>query len=129
LKRLNRQRLTDYGWVHEQDGEKLQVDDKGNVTQALVEERGENIYTRIDESNCKLAQDWWNDRKDNWQAIRGSWEEVRKQDQVKLNFKDPEGDLWKKLFALDDKAAAEKWATDKVANESKTLIESYLILN
>lgn len=125
LKRVNRQKLTDYGWIHEQDNEKLNL--QSNPPKVIVRERGENTYRRVDLSRCQIAADWWRDHRDIWREIRASWNDVKKDHpKLKLAFKDAEGDLWPKLFELGHKASEEKWPKDQVRAKANEIISTYL---
>lgn len=57
LRRGNRHILTDYGWLHEQDNTKVLRDASGEKIIAM--EKGLNKYRKVDDSECKAAQDWW----------------------------------------------------------------------
>lgn len=74
MKRGNRQEITDYGWLHEQDNEK--VIRKDGEDAVLVQEKGYNIYTKVDDSKCKPAQDWWKENQALWEKVRNVWDEV-----------------------------------------------------
>ncbi|MEK2690834.1 DUF6607 family protein [Bdellovibrio sp. GT3] len=126
IERRNRQMITKDGWIHEQDSQKLRLN--GETATAFTKERGENIYKRVDDSKCQAAATWWNDHKDGWKVIRASWAKVRAENpKLKLNFKDPEGDLWQKLFALEDTAKTNGWPENKLAKESEAMIRTYVI--
>lgn len=127
LDRMNRQRLTSYGWIHEQDSAKLQVFD-GKVTKSLVKERGENTYTRISDDQCQPAQKWWSERRTNWKAIRNAWNEVRRENPtLKFNFKTEEGELIRQLDKLDDQAARQKLSEEQVLVAAKQTIDRFVI--
>ncbi len=126
IERTNRQKITSDCWVHQQDSRKLHLADD-HVT-PIAKERGENTYKRVDDAQCKIAADWWKEHKDEWKVIRASWAKVRAENpKLKLDFKDPEGDLWKKLFALDETAKKENWPADKLAKESESTIRAYVV--
>ena len=71
--RRNRQEITRFGWIHDQDNDKIIRSDSDIV---LAQEKGYNIYTKIDDSKCKYGKDWWLENKDKWSIIRSVWEEV-----------------------------------------------------
>jgi hypothetical protein len=73
LRRNNRLQLTDWGWLHEQDNEKLVLD--GTSERVLVEEKGRNVYRRVDEKNCQTAIEYWEKHKAFWQQVRLVWDE------------------------------------------------------
>jgi hypothetical protein len=73
LKRNNRLVLTNDGWVHEQNNQKIIR--KDGADKLLVEERGLNTYTRIADSECASAKVYWEKNKDYWTKVRKTWEE------------------------------------------------------
>ncbi|MEO1009661.1 MAG: DUF6607 family protein [Bacteroidota bacterium] len=73
--RGNRQEITDYGWVHEQDNDKILRQD-GEEDVLLAQEKGYNIYTKVADQKCKLAQDWWVANHKFWGKVRDSWSKV-----------------------------------------------------
>lgn len=79
LKRRNIQEITKFGWIHEQDNDKIIRDDKGNDV-LLAQEKGMDVYTKVDDSKCKSAQNWWAANKAVWVKVRGKWEVVFQKD-------------------------------------------------
>lgn len=81
LKRTNVHEITNYGWLHEQDNEKLIRDDKGTDV-LLAREKGLDFYKKVDDSKCLAAQNWWKANKQLWAQINKKWNEVynRKKD-------------------------------------------------
>jgi hypothetical protein len=75
LKRRNIHEITKYGWLHEQDNDKLVRDDSGNDV-LLAQEKGLDIYTKVDDSKCKAAQDYWKKNGELWKKVRAKWEKV-----------------------------------------------------
>ncbi len=73
--RGNRQEITGYGWVHEQDNDKI-VRTDGQEDVLLAQEKGMNVYKKVENSKCKLALEWWKDHKDFWADVRNSWDVV-----------------------------------------------------
>ncbi|MEI9810991.1 MAG: DUF6607 family protein [Bacteroidota bacterium] len=72
LKRTNRIVLTDSGWVHEQDNQK--VIRGGGSDKLLVEEKGINSYKRLEDKQCAAAKAYWDKNKDYWTKVRKAWE-------------------------------------------------------
>ncbi len=105
MKRKNRQEITDYGWVHEQDNEKLVRDDSGD--KLLVKEKGWNTYTKVDDSKCQVANDWWAKNQVYWQSVREVWDELYDTHQT-LAFEKRVDDkfLFERLFELGDSEGA-----------------------
>nr|WP_315200844.1 DUF6607 family protein [uncultured Flavobacterium sp.] len=75
LKRRNIHEITATGWNHEQDNQKL-VRDKSGKDTLLAEEKGLDIYTKVDDSKCLLAQNWWKNNQELWLKVRSKWEKV-----------------------------------------------------
>jgi hypothetical protein len=74
LKRTNRISLTDEGWIHEQDNQKI-IRAEG-MDKLLVEEKGWNTYVRTQASKCAAAQVFWDEHKDFWVKVRTAWKDV-----------------------------------------------------
>jgi len=114
--RGNRHEITDFGWVHDQDNEKvLRESGKGDVT--LAKEKGYNTYKKVDDSRCKASQDWWKAQQGKWALVRTKWDEVYniKKD-LTLADKVDNKVLFK--YLLDDKVTEKK--------EIVTIIDSFV---
>lgn len=114
--RGNRQEITDFGWVHNQDNEKI-IREAGNQDIVVAQEKGYNVYKKVDDSRCQAAQDWWKEHQNKWAVVRAKWDDVynRKQD-LTLETKVKNKVLYKHLF--DDEVSAE--------NEINGVIESFV---
>ncbi|MEM9916734.1 MAG: DUF6607 family protein [Bacteroidota bacterium] len=75
MRRTNSLHITDWGWMHEQDNEKVAVGEDGKE-RIIVEEKGKNSYTRVDPERCQKGAEWWEKNKKNWKAVRYVWDEV-----------------------------------------------------
>jgi hypothetical protein len=73
LRRGNRIVISDTGWTHEQDNLKV-LRELGKKDQVLSQEKGFNIYKKVDDSRCAVAKAWWNDHQAFWNQVRKSWE-------------------------------------------------------
>ncbi len=73
--RGNRQEITSYGWVHDQDNSKV-VRTPGQEDQLIAKEKGYNTYKRVDDSKCAAAAQWWVDEQAKWALVRAKWDEV-----------------------------------------------------
>ena len=98
LMRGNRQEITDYGWLHDQDNSKL-IREDGKEDFLLAKEKGYNIYVKVDDSRCAVAATWWVDHTDKWITVRAKWDEVygRNKD-LSLEAKVDNKALYKHLF-------------------------------
>jgi len=114
--RGNRQEITDFGWVHDQDNDKI-IREKGKEDVVLAKEKGFNTYKKVADSKCAAAAQWWKDNEAKWALVRTKWDEVygRNQDLV-LEEKVNNKVLYKYLF---DEGYEEKAKVD-------TVIESFV---
>lgn len=101
LVRHNRQRLTDVGWVHEQDNKKLKVE--GTKETPLVLEKGLNTYRRVDDSRCERARVWWQENKGTWHVVQGVWQDLYHRSKRLHLLREKDGTpLWQRLFTLTE---------------------------
>ena len=70
--RGNRHEITNDGWVHDQDNKKIQKQDDSQFV--LAHEKGYSTYTRVPDSECKAAVDWWNKNGSKWKMVRDKWD-------------------------------------------------------
>lgn len=116
MMRTNRHELTGYGWVHDQDNDKVLRHESGD--EVIAQEKGYNTYTKVSDEKCKAAQDWWKKNEQYWADVRVVWDEIfaSKQD---LTFKKKVDDqvLFEKMFALGTEVA------EQDAYDSKTVKE------
>lgn len=75
MKRGNRIQILPYGWLHEQDNDKV-IREEGKEDVLLVQEKGYNTYKKREDLACKAAQDWWTENKGKWAIVRTVWDEV-----------------------------------------------------
>jgi hypothetical protein len=71
LKRTNRMNITDSGYIHEQDNQKI-IRTSG-MDKLLVEEKGINSYKRINEKDCAAAKAYWEKNSAYWGKVRKIW--------------------------------------------------------
>ncbi|MCL6267820.1 DUF6607 family protein [Flagellimonas myxillae] len=101
MKRGNRQEITAYGWVHEQDNDKI-IRKDGQADVLLAQEKGMNIYKKVDDSQCQLAVDWWNEHKGFWANVRDSWDQVYdRQGDLTLHKKVDEKPMFMHFYPLE----------------------------
>ncbi len=124
--RTNRHELTDDGWVHEQDNDKvIREADKGDVL--LAEEKGWNTYKRVDNDKCKAAQEWWNKNEQYWSDVRKAWDLV-------YGYKEPlafkrrvdNKMMYKRIFDLGDELIrSEDYDSQSVQTQMVEIINAY----
>ncbi|WP_026449455.1 DUF6607 family protein [Aequorivita capsosiphonis] len=106
--RGNRVEITDFGWVHDQDNEKI-IREAGKEDLILAKEKGFNTYVKVDDSRCAVAAKWWKDNGEKWTLVRNKWDQVYAQNKdLSLEEKVDNKPLYKFLFeeeSYNDKAA------------------------
>lgn len=99
--RGNRHEITDFGWVHDQDNDKV-IRKDGSDDIIIAQEKGYNVYKKVADSKCKTAQDWWKKEYTKWESVRTKWDEVYgRNTTLKLEKKVDNKVLYKHLFAED----------------------------
>ena len=112
--RGNRQEITNYGWVHDQDNSKV-IRKEGSKDVVIAKEKGYNTYVKVADSKCKAAQDWWKKNQSKWQLVRNTWSNVygRNKDLV-LHSKVKNKNLFKYLF---DEAYSDEAEINTIIND------------
>lgn len=114
--RGNRNEITKYGWVHDQDNSKL-IREPGKKDIVLAKEKGYNTYVKVDINRCKQASNWWKKHNNKWQLVRNKWSEIYSRNtNLSLESKINNKPLYKHLFS--DKITKEK--------EMNEIIESFV---
>lgn len=104
-RRTNRHEITDYGWLHEQDNDKVIRNDEGDTV--LAREKGLNYYRKVEDSKCDVAKEWWKENQDYWARVRDEWDGIfRKHTDLRLQSKVNDKRLYEVLFNLDNNASA-----------------------
>ncbi len=112
LKRTNTQEITKTGWIHNQDNVKVVRDDTGK-DKILADEKGYDVYTKVPDSRCQKARDFWAKNKTLWKNVRDKWQTIYDRDQdLNLEAKVDNQQLFDKLFSLE--ADTPKSETDKI---------------
>ena len=114
--RGNRQEIKDFGWVHDQDNDKI-IRENGKQDVLIAKEKGYNTYTRVDDSRCAAAANWWDVNTNKWATVRLKWEEIyNREKDLSLEAKVNNIALYKHLF--DDAITQEE--------QINLLIESFV---
>ncbi|WP_109299160.1 DUF6607 family protein [Aquimarina sp. AU474] len=101
--RGNRHEITDYGWVHEQDNDKI-IREHQKEDVILAKEKGYNIYTKVADEKCKLASIWWKNNQNFWTSVRAEWDQIyNRNTDLTLKKSVDEKPLYKFLFGMDVK--------------------------
>ncbi|UXP33678.1 hypothetical protein N6H18_06890 [Reichenbachiella agarivorans] len=124
--RTNRQEITSYGWLHEQDNDKVQREDDGETL--IAQEKGWNTYTKVEDSKCQVAQQWWNSNQVYWADVRTVWDELfaTKKD-IALNMKVGDQVLFSRLFGLEkEMMAADVYDSELAKTKIREAIQLHL---
>lgn len=126
MSRGNRQEITSYGWLHEQDNDKI-IRKDGAEDVLLAQEKGYNTYVKVADEKCKAATDWWAKHKDFWAKARDAWDEVYEREGNLTLLKQVDGQPMFMQFYQLEKADANKadilelinkFVTEKTSNEN-----------
>jgi hypothetical protein len=105
MSRGNRQEITTYGWLHEQDNDKI-IRKDGEADVLLAQEKGFNIYKKVADTDCKVAADWWASHKDFWAVARAAWDEVYNREGDLTLLKQVDGQpLFMHFYQLEEQGA------------------------
>jgi hypothetical protein len=108
MQRGNTVKITDSGWVHEQDNTKI-IRKAGQPDQILAQEKGYNIYKKVDDKKCFAAQDWWAKNKSYWNQVRANWDDlVAKKDIIEVKREVKNQSLSRRLEDLESTALNNK---------------------
>jgi hypothetical protein len=126
LRRQNRIHLTPTGYIHEQDNDKVLRTETGD--KVLVQEKGLNAYTRVDNSKCAIAKTWWEQHRAFWLDVRAVWQEIfDRKTGVSLKTEKVEN---KSLFQAFDELSAmserKKWDSGTNREKIRTTLAKYL---
>lgn len=124
LRRNNRIHVTETGYLHEQDNDKIIRSESGD--KLLAQEKGINDYVKIDDSKCQLAVDFWKKNREYWFDVRTVWGNILAKNKG-LNIKTTTDDgkmLWKEI---DDLVEEFKKKDNKNARNRQIAIQ--LVLN
>ena len=104
--RGNRHEITDFGWVHEQDNEKIiRTDEAEDIL--LAQEKGMNTYTKVADTRCQVAKDWWMEHGAFWASVREAWDGIYDREGDLTLAKKVDGKpLFMHLYPLEKKGAS-----------------------
>lgn len=117
--RTNRHEITEDGWIHDQDNQKI-LRENGQ-DQIIAEEKGLNTYTKVADERCQAAQEWWAANADMWNNVRDNWASVfAKKQSITLKPKVNNKRLYEHLFAMDANTAKRKEIKQIITDFVKT---------
>lgn len=123
LVRTSHIELTNYGWIMNQDNQKVYRNDQGE-DQLIVWEKGFEIQNR-GEYNIQPAIDYWDKAQNFWADARDIWDElIEGWDEVRINEKVDNKNLYDKFFALANQFSGDNY-DEQIAREAirSTILE------
>lgn len=128
LKRGNRIALSQSGYVHEQDNDKIVKEN--NTEKLLVQEKGINAYVKIADSKCAAAKVWWEKNGAFWTVIRTQWDAVVKaQSTINLKTKVDSKRMDEYFGKLQKQWSNKEISLEEVGKQAKVLIEKFVAGN
>lgn len=128
LRRGNRLILTDTGWVHEQDNDKILK--KDGQEKLLVQEKGYNTYTKKNDKDCAYAKTWWDKNSSFWSKVRAEWESLIKAGNT-INLQSTVGDkpLREYLDELSTRYYKKEIASEALSKNVKAILQKFANIN
>lgn len=125
LRRHSTMELTAYGWILEQDNEKIKRTAAGDSL--IVWEKGFEKFTKGN-FNCEPAYSWWTKNEQYWADVRVVWERTFAANQSLDFSRAPEAaPLFSKLFAKGDEVAKlGHYDAQQVQREVEQIIQDFL---
>jgi hypothetical protein len=125
LKRTNRMNITDSGYLHEQDNQKII---RANGTdQLLVEEKGLNTYKRINEKECAAAKTYWEKNGAYWGKVRKIWADyINTHSSISLKNKIDDKFLHEYLISLGKDYVAKKISETEIDSKITSEINRFI---
>lgn len=125
LRRGNRLVLTENGWTHEQDNDKVLAKD-GSET-LIAQEKGYNIYRTASPNECAFAKGWWTSQATFWNKIRTEWNQLLASvNTIHLQTKIDNKMLYQYFDELSTQYAKKEIGLDAVSVKSKELLKKFV---
>lgn len=123
--RTNRHKITDYGWLHEQDNDKVLRSDNGD--KVIAKEKGLNTYKKVDDAKCKAAQEWWAKNQVFWADVRAVWDDVfAGKNTLTFAGKIERKALFDHLFAMgDEMVEVTDYDSEMIREKVRNIINTY----
>lgn len=125
MKRTNRIIPTNYGWLHEQDNDKIIRNAKGDVL--LASEKGMNYYTKIDDSKCAVALAKWEEAKEFWVVVKKEWQRhIDKQSVLMVKDLVDDEKLYEHLYVVEKEWKEKKLNEKDLEKKVKAVFEKFV---
>lgn len=125
MRRTNRIIPISDGWIHDQDNDKIIRTTEGDSL--LVQEKGFNIYKKIDDSKCAKALATWQESKEFWKVVRKEWEHyIDKQTTLKVKETVNDEKLYEHLYVTEAEWKEKKMSDKQLAKEVRNILELFI---
>lgn len=124
LRRGHRVEITEYGWIMDQDNQKIFRDTNGE-DKLIVWEKGFEIQNRGD-YNCQPAIDYWEKNHKYWQDVRNIWDDLISNTDI-LSFKEEVNGkkMYDYIFELAKQFEGDKYNQVDVKNSVTEVLKSF----
>ncbi|GJL91332.1 DUF6607 family protein [Hyphococcus sp.] len=120
---INQHTITPDGWVHEQNNTKLILTGEPH---ALVREIGVNTYTKSNDFDIAVGDDYWNATKDFWAGIRAEWARIEAENpRFGLTIQGEPEALYMKLLDLAEGVEKSETSTADAVIAARAVIAEY----
>lgn len=122
--RTNHHEITEYGWLHEEDNQKVKRSVQGDCL--LAWEKGWNTYVKTDPNRCEVAQKWWTENQAYWAIVRAVWTELfASKQEIALQMRAGDKLLFQRLFALE-----QEWKNNALSDaDTKAAVKAAIRLH
>lgn len=125
LKRGNRLLVTDKGYTHIQDNEKIQRD--GSSNKLVAEEKGFNSYYKMADSECAVAKEWWKKNEAFWKVVRAEWDNyVHTADKITVKAKADDKQLTDHFTMLHEDWSNKKFEQKELPGKVHEILVKFL---
>lgn len=129
MNRRNRHTVFPTGHLHEEDNTKVNRSQRYG-DEVIAIEKGYNTYTKVDDSNCAAAKEWWEENNGFWEIVREEWASISETtNELRLDFEEGKNaDFYMAMFGLNEKhIEAEQFDASLARKEIQELLQSYLL--
>lgn len=126
MQRTNHHEITAEGHRHEQDN--VKISRKAGRERIRAYEKGMNVYKKVDDAQCQLAQEWWAQHHYFWADVRAVWQEVfAKKEALVLHPKVDGKPMFMHLFPLgEEMSKLENYDSKLARNKIREILHMYL---
>lgn len=129
MNRRNRHTVFPDRHLHEEDNKKINRSAKYG-DEIIAIEKGYNTYTKVDDSRCAKAKEWWEANNKFWEIVREEWATIPTENgQLQLDFEDGKNsEFYMAMFGLNDNhISAETFNAEQARKDIRDLMNKFHI--